>query len=127
MSSDLYRIVNTFFIRLERGSELVSFLTELARRNGITHGAFTAFGALASARLAFFDRETRKYIQIANLESTQELISCIGSVTLRNGDPYAHAHAVVVDEKGTTRSGHLLEGKVIFTQVCLNQLEEQKD
>jgi len=128
MSSNhnVYGIARTFFVQPERDSELVSVLTELARENDIAVGAFTAIGALKSAKLAFYDQETLEYIDLADLDEPQELISCMGTITIREGRHYAHAHVVLVDAKGTTRAGHLLEGKVYFTQACVHQLEGQE-
>jgi len=116
-------IVKTFFVQPERDSELVSFLNELARENDIAYGTFTAIGALKSARLAFYDQQTREFIELADLDEAQELISCMGAITIREGKHYAHAHVVLVDAQGTTRAGHLLEGKVFFTQACVHKLE----
>ncbi len=66
---------------------------------------FTALGALEHVNLSFFDRSKWEHVEIANLESTQELVSCTGMVTVRDGQPTAHIHAVVVDKEGTTRGG----------------------
>ena len=123
MSNVVYDIARTFFVRADRDSDLVSFLGEFAKKNGITVGAFTAIGALRSAKLAFWDRENREYITIADLDSAQELISCMGNITVEDGKLEVHAHVVLVDEQGNTRAGHLLEGIVFFTQVCLHELQ----
>ena len=123
MSNDVYDIARTFFMRADRDSDLVSFLGEFAKKNGITVGAFTAIGALAAAKLAFWDRENRKYITIADLDSAQELISCMGNITVEDEELEVHAHVALVDQQGNTRGGHLLEGRVTFTQVCLHELQ----
>ena len=123
MSNVVYDIARTFFVRADRDSDLVSFLGEFAKKNGITVGAFTAIGALKSARLSFYDQTKREHVEIAALDGPQELISCMGNIVLRDGQLYTHAHVVLVDEQGNTRAGHLLEGIVFFTQVCLHELQ----
>ena len=123
MEQNVYEIKKTFFVTVKPGSELVSFLTDLARTSGITNAAFSAIGQMDHVKLSFFDRANRQHIEMANLVETQELISCDGMVTVRDGQPVAHAHVVLVDEEGATRGGHLLEGNVLFTQVTLHQLE----
>lgn len=123
MSNGIYQAARTFFVRPERDSELLSFLAELAQKNGIATGSFTAIGALKSAKLAFYDQTTHEYIDLADLHSPQELISCMGTITIEHDRPHVHAHVVLVDAKGTTRSGHLVEGKVFFSQVTLVQLK----
>ena len=123
---NVYDIARTFFVQPDRDSELVSFLNYLAAENGITDGAFTAIGALTSAKLSFYDQEARKHVELVDLHEPLELISCMGAITIREGRHYAHAHVVLVDAKGTTRAGHLLEGRVYFAQVCVHQLEERE-
>ncbi|MDP2948910.1 MAG: DUF296 domain-containing protein [Chloroflexota bacterium] len=122
MSDGIYQAVRTFFVQPERDSEFLSFLARIARENGITTGSFTAIGALRSAKLAFYDQDTREYVDLADLRSPQELISCMGAITTSGGEPDVHAHVVLVDSRGATSSGHLVEGKVFFSQVTLVQL-----
>jgi len=50
----------------------------------------------------------------------------VGNVSLKDGEPFVHAHAVLSDEKGNTRAGHLLEGIVFAAEVHLSQLEGPK-
>lgn len=124
MSEQSFHIERTFFTQAEPGSDLVSFVNDLAARNEITNASFTALGALEHVKLSFFDRSQWEHVEIANLESTQELVSCTGIVTVREGKLTTHIHAVVVDEEGTTRGGHVLEAKVLFAQVTLHELNE---
>jgi uncharacterized protein len=122
LEESVYEIKKTFFLTVKPQSELVSFLTDLARTSGITHASFSAIGQMDHVRLSFFNRTKCQHIEMANLVETQELISCDGIVTVQDGQPVAHAHVVLVDEDGATRGGHLLEGNVLFVQVSLHQL-----
>ncbi len=122
MSDGIYQAARTFFVQPEPDSELLYFLARLAKENGITTGSFTAIGALKSAKLAFYDQSTGQYVDLADLHSPQELISCMGSIATNGSGPHVHAHVVLVDAKGATRSGHLVEGKGFFSQVALVQL-----
>jgi len=126
VSEQSFHIERTFFTQVEPGSELVFFVTEFAARNEITNASFTALGALEQVRLSFFDRRQGEHVEIASLESTQELVSCAGIVTTRDGKPTAHIHAVVVDEEGTTQGGHVLEAKVLFAQMTLHQFGNEE-
>jgi predicted DNA-binding protein with PD1-like motif len=121
---NVYSIARTIYVQAPRDSDLVSFLAEIAEENNITSGTFNAIGALKNARLAFYDQEKRTYIEIGDLKEPQELISCMGVLTIREGKHYAHAHVVLVDARGVTRAGHLLEAKVFFSQVCVHKLEK---
>ena len=41
-----------------------------------------------------------------------ELLSLIGDIALRDGEPQVHAHVVLGRRDGTTLGGHLMEAKV---------------
>ena len=101
----------THAVVLAKGDELLSGLTEFARREKFTAGHFTAIGALERARFGWFDRTRKAYRDILVPEQV-ELLSLIGNVALVNGAPYIHAHGVVGFSDGRLRGGHLLEAVV---------------
>jgi predicted DNA-binding protein with PD1-like motif len=108
-------------VRAKHDSDLVEFLTELAKKNRITAATFTAIGALKHAKLGFYDQKTHEYLETL-LSSPQEIASCIGNISMKEGDPFVHAHAVLADRDGNTKAGHLLAGKVFAAEVHLTEL-----
>jgi predicted DNA-binding protein with PD1-like motif len=112
-------------VRLKPNTELVQSITQLARDRGIAAGSFAAIGALKRARLAYFDQKGYKYRELA-IDSPHEMASCIGNVSLKDGEPFVHAHVVLADETGNTKAGHLVEGIVFAAEVHLHQLQGPK-
>lgn len=110
-----------FVARAENDSDLIKFVTELVKKNGVTTASFTAIGSLKNAKLGFYDQERHSYSETL-LSSPQEIASCVGNVSLKEGEPFVHAHAVLADQSGNTRGGHLLEGKVFAAEVHLIEL-----
>ncbi|MBN2186720.1 MAG: DNA-binding protein [Dehalococcoidia bacterium] len=125
MSVFEYKASNEFIVRVEHNSDLVQSITELAKSKGIKTGSFTAIGALKRARLGYYDQKNHEYREI-KVDSPHEIASCLGNVSLKDGEPFTHAHAVLADEKGNTKAGHLLEGIVFAAEVHLRQLEGPK-
>src|SRR4030042_2827658 len=109
-------------VRLKRDADLIQAITELARSKGIEAGSFTAIGALKRARLGFYDQKNHEYREI-KIDSPHEMASCVGNISLKDGEPFVHAHAVLADETGGTRGGHLSGGIVFAAEVHLRQLE----
>jgi len=109
-------------LRFKDDVDLVQSITEVARSKGVKAGTFTAIGALKSAKLGYYDQRSHEYREI-KIEAAMELASCTGNISLKGGEPFVHAHAVLSDEKGNTRAGHLLEGIVFAAEVHLTQLE----
>jgi predicted DNA-binding protein with PD1-like motif len=93
------------------GDEAVGVLGEFARERGFPAGSFTALGAFAAARVAWFNLDTREYEEIAVPEQV-EVLSLVGDLALRDGRPFVHAHAVLGRRDGTVLGGHLLAGTV---------------
>ena len=108
-------------VRAKHDSDLVEFLTELAKKNRIMVATFTAIGALKYAKLGFYDQKTHEYVETLLL-TPQEIASCVGNISMKEGEPFVHTHAVLADRDGNTKAGHLLEGKVFAAEVHLIEL-----
>jgi predicted DNA-binding protein with PD1-like motif len=109
-------------VQLKHGVDLVQSITELARNRGIEAGSFTAIGALQCARLGYYDQRDHEYREI-RIDSPHEMASCVGNISLKDGEPFVHAHAVLADQTGNAKGGHLSEGIVFAAEVHLRQLK----
>ena len=96
------------------GDEAVSALTQFARAERLEAAQITAVGAFEHATVGWFDREARDYRRI-QVDEQCELLSLIGDVAEGQDGPILHVHAVLGLSDGTTRGGHLLEGRVFPT------------
>jgi len=117
-----YSASKELIVRLKHDADLVQTMTELVRSKGIEAGSFTVIGALKRARLGYYDQKNHEYREL-KIDSPHEMASCIGNVSLKDGEPFIHAHVVLADETGNTKAGHLLEGVVFAAEVHLRQLE----
>jgi uncharacterized protein len=106
--------VVTYVVVCDPGDEAVSALTEFARSERLEAAQITAVGAFEHATVGWFDRAARDYRRIA-VDEQCELLSLIGDVAEGQDGPILHVHAVLGLSDGTTRGGHLLEGRVFPT------------
>jgi predicted DNA-binding protein with PD1-like motif len=102
----------TFVLIFETGDEIATVLQRFAKERGLGGSSFKAIGALSFAKLGWFSWETKQYVPACVLDEQVELLSLIGDVALRDGEPQVHAHAVVGRSDGTAHGGHLLEARV---------------
>ncbi len=114
----------SLLIRLDHGMDMIAEITELARDLGIETGVFWAIGALSSAELGYYDQVEHEYGKIP-VEEPVELVSCSGNISIRDGQPFVHAHAVLADREGKTLGGHLMKGCVFAAEVHLQELSGQ--
>jgi predicted DNA-binding protein with PD1-like motif len=82
-----------------------------AREQHLGGSQLTAIGAFSDVTLGFFDRESKKYEKIPIREQV-EVLSLIGDVALKDGQPEIHAHVVVGKRDGSAHGGHIMEAHV---------------
>lgn len=125
MSSRKLDIGRNVIVRAKHDSDIITFLNNVAKKHGITTATFTVIGALKRAKLGFYDQDKHEYLE--NLLSTpQEIAACVGNISTKEGEPFVHAHAVLADRNGSTKGGHLLEGRVFAAEVHLFELIGEK-
>ena len=115
----------SLLVRAKNDSEIIASVTELAKKNTIITATFTAIGALKNAKIGFYDQEKHEYLE-TSLLAPQEIASCVGNISTKNGKIFVHAHAVLADRDGNTKAGHLLEGKVFAAEIHLTELVGEK-
>jgi uncharacterized protein len=102
----------TFILIFEIGDELAEGLLQFAKEQKLSAASFKAVGALSSVRLGWFSWGSKKYEPSVTLDEQVELLSLIGDVALKDGEPVVHAHAVIGRQDGTAHGGHLLEAHI---------------
>src|SRR6185312_4657233 len=98
--------VVTYVVVCDPGDEAVGALSQFARDERLEASQVTAVGA--------FERAVREYRRIP-VDEQCEVLSLIGDVAEGPDGPSLHAHVVLGLADGTTRGGHLLEGRVFPT------------
>ncbi len=125
MGSKKMSLGRIFLVRAEYDSDIIKFITDLAKSQGIATATFTAIGALKHAKLGFYDQEKHVYTEEV-LSAPQEIASCTGNISTKENAPFIHAHAVLADKNGNTKAGHLLEVKVFAAEIHITEVTGEK-
>jgi predicted DNA-binding protein with PD1-like motif len=107
--------------RLDHGTDIIGQITDLAVEKGIKTGFLSVIGALSRAELGYYDQGSQKYGKI-QIDGPVELVSCLGNVSLRDGQPFVHAHAALSDRAGRVCGGHLTSGTVFAAELYMQEL-----
>src|SRR5579884_236551 len=91
----------TFVVVFETGDELADGLLQFAKEKKLSAASFKAVGAFSSVRLAWFNWEAKRYEPAVTLDEQVELLSLIGDVALKDGEPAVHAHAIIGRKDGS--------------------------
>jgi uncharacterized protein len=105
---------NTFMGRFGYGCDLLEELTRVATSNGVKLGRVEAIGAVQQAKIAFYNQATQTY-QVLSLDHPLEITTLSGNISLKDGNPFVHAHITLSDESGKSYGGHLLTGTIVFS------------
>jgi uncharacterized protein len=97
----------TFAVILQKGDEAMRCLQDFAVKERLGGAQVTAIGAFSSAKLAFFDWETKQYEAIPVGEQV-EVASLNGDIAVGpDGKPSVHVHAVLGRRDGVLRGHHV--------------------
>ncbi len=102
----------TFALIMAKSDEIVDTLKQFAASQQLSGSSFKAIGALSYVKLGWFNWESKKYEVAAEFDEQLELLSLIGDIALKNGQPQVHAHLVVGRRDGTAHGGHLIAANV---------------
>ncbi|MEU4660398.1 PPC domain-containing DNA-binding protein [Micromonospora chalcea] len=95
----------------DKGDEPVTAIGDALRRHDLRAGRVTAVGGFREAEVGWFDRAAGDYRHIP-VRDQVEVLSLIGDVAARDGEPALHVHTVLGRSDGSTVGGHLLSARV---------------
>ncbi|MBI5644720.1 DUF296 domain-containing protein [Candidatus Kaiserbacteria bacterium] len=118
----------SYIIRLERGEEMISTLSDfLATEGGARSAIFQGIGALERVKIGYYDLAKKEYY-FRKEQGVFEVASMQGNVSVVDGKPFIHAHAVLsrCDESCACIGAHIKEAYVAVTlEVFLTMLERE--
>jgi uncharacterized protein len=108
--------------RLPHGEDLTGSLELICKEHGIRMATFTMIGAVTSATIGAYDQEQQVYVTFRE-EKPLEIITCTGNISMKEGEPFVHAHILLADEQGKTTGGHLFSPTLVYAgEICLQEL-----
>lgn len=112
------KIGNSYYIRIDRGDEIINSLLELCHKESIPSAVYTGIGGCQDAELQTFIPETGNF-ETKKIEGMLELISINGNIISdENGELFHHTHALFsFKENGQhgIAGGHLKSTTVCYT------------
>jgi uncharacterized protein len=108
--------------RLPYGQDLIGSIETICRQASIQMASFTLIGAVSSATFGAYDQKQQVYVTMKETAAL-EIISCTGNVSLKEGNPFVHAHILLADEQGKPFGGHLFSETLVYAaEICLQEL-----
>ncbi|MCF7836137.1 DNA-binding protein [Candidatus Gracilibacteria bacterium] len=113
---------DTYFIRFDRGEEIVVLLQKFCEAEKISLAEISGIGAVGELEVGLFDVATKKYFS-KQFTGDFEVAPLLGSATTKGGVVYLHLHINFADREQNSRGGHLNSAVVSATfEVMLRAL-----
>ncbi|MBQ8092141.1 MAG: DNA-binding protein [Clostridia bacterium] len=110
-----YRKFGTAYaVRMDRGEEILSKLTELCEKESIRFATVEALGAVDHAVLCVYDVPSKTFFR-HTFDGPMEIGHLAGSITTKNGSVYLQLHGTVCDQELNAHGGHINEMRVSAT------------
>ena len=120
---DYRKFNDTFVVRMDRGEEILSALTELCGKEQIRLGSVSALGAADHAVIGLYDVGARQYHR-NTFDGPMEITSLLGSISVKDGEPYLHLHINLCREDMSVIGGHLNECRISATcEMIVQQID----
>ncbi len=104
-----------FMVVLKQGEKLIESLTAVLKEKEIQGANLTAIGAVKDVELGYYDLHHKNYVKKCFEGDDYELISLMGNLSLKEGEPFVHLHALISDKEFNVYGGHLFELTVAVT------------
>lgn len=115
---DYRKYGETYYIRMDKGDEIISGLLGICKKEGITSAVYTGIGGCSEAEIKTFIPE-KGCFESQFLSGMLELVSMTGNViTDDEGNYYHHTHAAFAYKDGEQHfvsAGHLGGVTVLYT------------
>ncbi|MCI0329861.1 MAG: DNA-binding protein [candidate division Zixibacteria bacterium] len=125
------KVENGYFLRLEKGEEVLSSIVQFAAKENIRSGAFFGLGAINRFELGYYDLKTRRY-EKEKFEEDMEVGNITGNIASLDGKPFVHTHVTVSGKDLKAYTGHLFSAEValtleIFVFTSSDEIERKMD
>lgn len=92
--------------------DLLLALQKLAKENDIRAGRIEILGAVKEANVGYFNYKSKEF-EFTKYRKILNVVSCHGTFTEKDGEPYVHLHVAFSDHDGKMYGGHLTEGTIV--------------
>ena len=105
---------NEYFLRLDKGEEILATIKQFCLKENIRSGFFTGIGVIDRLMLSYYDIHEKKYSDKL-ITKELEITNITGDVSQFLKDTIIHVHGNFSDDKYQVIGGHVKEAVVSAT------------
>ena len=120
------KLSRVIVVKLEPGDDVLDSISKIVKTYKIKSGFINCIGALKQFTLGYFDLDLNDY-KMETFSENVELISCIGNVAYKDGEPMIHIHITVGRRDYSVLGGHLGKPSIVSItgEVCIFEIDRK--
>ncbi len=96
---------------LKAGAKIPDAILAIASREKVATARVEAIGGFDSLKLAYFNHRAKKYEE-HDFSEFLEVTSLLGNITMKDGEPFLHAHGNFGRKDMSVIGGHIMSARV---------------
>ncbi|MCK4381193.1 MAG: DNA-binding protein [Candidatus Lokiarchaeota archaeon] len=112
--------------KIEPGEDLIDSIIELVKNFDIKSGFIKCIGALKTFTIGFYIIDSKEY-KMETFNEYVELISCIGNIAYKDGEPIIHLHVSLGKSDYSVIGGHLSKPSIVSVtgEVSIIEIDQE--
>lgn len=106
------KITRVIIGKVEPDEDLIESITQMIKNHDIKSGLINCIGALKKFTIGYFDIYSKEYL-VKTIEDNIELVSCMGNIAFKDGEPIVHLHISVGMKDYSLIGGHLVSPSIV--------------
>ncbi len=98
--------------RVMPDEDLIDAISEIVKKHQVKSGLITVIGALKKVTIGYFNLIDKNY-QFKTFDENVELVSCMGNISYKNGNPIIHLHVTIGLDNLEIKGGHLSQPSIV--------------
>ena len=98
--------------RIMPDEDIFDAIIEIIKKHNVKSGLINVIGAFKKFTIGYFDLETKEY-NFKTFDEPVELISCMGNISYKDGEPLIHIHVTIGRGDYSIIGRHLSQPSII--------------
>ena len=112
--------------KVEPNEDLVDSIIEMIKKYNIKSGFIKCIGALKTFTIGFYIIDSKEY-KMKTFNENVELISCMGNISFKDGEPIIHLHVSLGRSDYSVIGGHLSKPSIVSVtgEVSIYEIDQK--
>ena len=98
--------------KVEPDEDIIDSIIEMIKKHNIKSGLINCIGALKKYTIGYLDFDSKEYLR-KTFDEYVELVSCMGNISFKDGEPVVHLHISIGKKDFTILGGHLVQPSIV--------------